>query len=168
MSKISFRFAEARDCGLILDFIKKLAIYEKMEQDVIATPEKLYHTLFEKKYAEVLFIMSDRKEVGFALFFHNYSTFLGQSGIFLEDLYVLEEERGKGYGKALIRKLAAIALERNCGRLEWNCLKWNSPSLKFYQGLGAVKMEEWVGLRLTRDAMENLAEKGPGKENLNS
>ena len=155
---IRFRFARPEDCELILSFIRGLALYEKMEDEVVATPEKLRNTLFEQKYAEVLFVLVEGKEVGFALFFHNYSTFLGQSGIYLEDLFVKEEERGKGYGKALLKKLAAIALERDCGRLEWSCLKWNKPSLEFYHSLGAKEMDEWVGLRLTRESMEALAE----------
>lgn len=131
-----FRFAEEKDVSLILYFIKELAKYEEMLDEVVATEDLLREWIFEKKKAEVIFALKDGAEIGFALFFHNFSTFLGRSGIYLEDLYVKPEFRGKGYGKALLKKLAQIAVERGCGRLEWWCLDWNKPSIDFYLSLG--------------------------------
>lgn len=155
MSKI--RFADENDLALILDFIKQLATYEKMLDEVVATEELLNEWLFVRKVAEVIFIMEDDAEVGFALFFHNFSTFLGKAGIYLEDLFVKPEYRGKGYGKALIKKLASIAVERGCGRLEWSCLDWNQPSIDFYLSLGAEAMDEWTVYRVAGDTLANLA-----------
>ena len=155
MSKI--RFADENDLALILDFIKQLATYEKMLDEVVATEELLNEWLFVRKVAEVIFIMEDDAEVGFALFFHNFSTFLGKAGIYLEDLFVKPEYRGKGYGKALIKKLASIAIERGCGRLEWSCLDWNQPSIDFYLSLGAEAMDEWTVYRVAGDTLANLA-----------
>ena len=146
---MKFRFAEESDCRLVLSFIKGLADYEKMSDQVVATEELLREWIFEKRKAEVLFVCDDSKEVGFALFFHNFSTFLGRAGIYLEDLFVLPEYRGKGYGKALLKKLAQITAERACGRLEWACLDWNQPSIDFYRSLGALPMDEWTTYRLT-------------------
>ena len=154
MSKI--RFADENDLALILDFIKQLATYEKMLDEVVATEELLREWLFVRKVAEVIFIMEDDAEVGFALFFHNFSTFLGKAGIYLEDLFVKPEYRGKGYGKALIKKLASIAVERGCGRLEWSCLDWNQPSIDFYLSLGAEAMDEWTVYRVAGDTLANL------------
>ena len=154
MSKI--RFADENDLALILDFIKQLATYEKMLDEVVATEELLREWLFVRKVAEVIFIMEDDAEVGFALFFHNFSTFLGKAGIYLEDLFVKPEYRGKGYGKALIKKLASIAIERGCGRLEWSCLDWNQPSIDFYLSLGAEAMDEWTVYRVAGDTLANL------------
>ena len=139
---MEFRFANEKDCGLILWFIKQLAEYEKMPEQVVATEDLLKEWIFEKKKAEVLFVCESGREVGFALFFHNFSTFLGRVGIYLEDLFVLPEYRGKGYGKALLRKLAQITVERGCGRLEWWCLDWNQPSIDFYRSPGAEPMDE--------------------------
>ena len=155
---MTFRFAKEEDCTLILRFICSLADYEKMFDQVVATEELLREWIFEKKKAEVLFVCVDDKEVGFALFFHNFSTFLGRAGLYLEDLFVLPEYRGKGYGKALLRKLAQITVERGCGRLEWACLDWNKPSIDFYLSLGAVPMEEWTVYRLTGDTLNAMAE----------
>lgn len=155
MSKI--RFADENDLALILDFIKQLAAYENMLDEVVATEELLNEWLFVRKVAEVIFIMEGDVEVGFALFFHNFSTFLGKAGIYLEDLFVKPEYRGKGYGKALIKKLASIAVERGCGRLEWSCLDWNQPSIDFYLSLGAEAMDEWTVYRVTGDTLANLA-----------
>ena len=155
MSKI--RFADENDLALILDFIKQLATYEKMLDEVVATEELLNEWLFVRKVAEVIFIMEDDAEVGFALFFHNFSTFLGKAGIYLEDLFVKPEYRGKGYGKALIKKLASIAIEKGCGRLEWSCLDWNQPSIDFYLSLGAEAMDEWTVYRVAGDTLANLA-----------
>lgn len=158
MEKVYFRYAEETDVALILQFIKDLAEYERMSDEVIATEELLREWIFEKKKAEVIFAMEGEKEVGFALFFHNFSTFLGRAGIYLEDLYVKEAYRGRGYGKALLKKLAKIAVERGCGRLEWSCLDWNQPSIDFYRSLGAVPMDEWTVYRATGETLQKLAE----------
>ena len=154
---MDFRFANDEDCGLILSFIRQLAAYENMSDQVVATEDLLREWIFEKKKAEVLFVCEGEKEVGFALFFHNFSTFLGRAGIYLEDLFVLPEYRGKGYGKALLKKLAQITVERGCGRLEWACLDWNQPSIDFYRSLSAVPMDEWTTYRLTGDTLLNVA-----------
>ena len=157
MSNFSIRYATEDDVALILFFVKELAKYEKMLDQVIATEELLKQWIFEKKKAEVIFALEDGREVGFALFFHNFSTFLGRAGIYLEDLFVLPEYRGKGYGKALLKKLANIAVERGCGRLEWSCLDWNRPSIDFYLSLGAVPMNDWTVYRVTGDTLNKLA-----------
>lgn len=157
-NKSYFRYATESDVPLILDFIKKLADYERMADEVIATEDLLNEWLFEKNKAEVLFLVVDEKEVGFALFFHNFSTFLGRAGIYLEDLFVLEEHRKKGYGRAILRKLAQIARERGCGRLEWWCLDWNKPSIDFYRSLGAQPMEDWTVFRLSGSTLLQVAE----------
>ena len=156
--ELTFRFAEERDTPLILDFIKWLADYERMLDQVVADEDTLADQLFRKKNAEVLFALENGKEVGFALFFHNFSTFLGRSGLYLEDLFVLPEHRGKGYGRAMFRRLAAIARERGCGRMEWWCLDWNKPSIDFYRSLGAEPMSDWTVYRLTGETLKNLAE----------
>ena len=156
--ELTFRFAEERDTPLILDFIKWLADYEQLLDQVVADEATLTDQLFRKKNAEVLFALEDGKEVGFALFFHNFSTFLGRAGLYLEDLFVLPEHRGKGYGKAILQKLAAIALERGCGRMEWWCLDWNKPSIDFYRSLGAEPMSDWTVYRLTGETLNSLAE----------
>ena len=157
MSNTQFRFATENDVALILEFIKGLAEYEKMSDDVVADEGLLREWIFEKKKAEVIFALEDGKEVGFALFFHNFSTFLGRAGIYLEDLFVKPEFRGRGHGKALIRELARITVERGCGRLEWCCLDWNKPSIDFYLSLGATPMEEWTVYRLTGDRLSDFA-----------
>jgi len=157
MYNINIREAGREDLPLILDFIKKLAEYEKMLDQVVADTALLDNWLFEKNIARVLFVMDGEQEVGFALFFHNFSTFLGRAGIYLEDLYVLPEYRGRGYGKALLKKLAQIAVELGCGRLEWSCLDWNTPSIDFYRSLGAVSMDGWTGFRLSGESLENMA-----------
>lgn len=152
-----FRTAERNDVGLILQFIRELADYEKMLDEVVADEATLEEWLFDKQKAEVIFVLEDGEEVGFALFFHNFSTFLGRAGIYLEDLYVRSEHRGKGYGKALLRKLASIAVERGCGRLEWWCLDWNKPSIDFYLSLGAEPMSDWTVYRIAGDTLTQLA-----------
>lgn len=157
MTDYRFRFAAEKDCRLILKFIRSLAKYEKMEDEVVATEALLRKWLFEKKKAEVLFVMDGEKEVGFALFFHNFSTFLGRAGIYLEDLYVRPAYRGKGYGKALLKELAHIAVTRGCGRLEWACLNWNQPSIDFYKSLGAEAMDEWTVYRAAGDTLQEMA-----------
>lgn len=154
---VTFRFAEPADAGLILQFIRDLAAYEKMENEVVATEELLREWIFGKRKAEVIFAVADGKEVGFALFFHNFSTFLGRAGIYLEDLFVKLEYRGKGYGKGLLKELARIAAERGCGRLEWWCLDRNKPSIDFYRSLGAEPMSDWTTYRITGKTLEDLA-----------
>ena len=158
MSELTFRPAQCGDEEKILFFIRELAKYEKMESDVVATPELLSEWIFDKQKAEVIFPAVDGREIGFALYFHNFSTFLGRAGLYLEDLFILPEYRGRGYGKATLRQLARIAVSRGCGRLEWCCLDWNKPSIDFYLSLGAVAMDEWTTYRLTGDALINMAE----------
>ena len=154
MNLCTFRSAVPGDEALILDFIRQLAIYERMEDQVVATPELLTEWIFEKQKAEVVFAEVDGQAVGFTLFFHNFSTFLGRAGIYLEDLFVLPEHRGKGYGKALLCNLARIAVERGCGRLEWSCLDWNKPSIDFYtKRMQAIPMDEWTVYRLTGETL---------------
>ena len=155
--ELTFRYAKREDVHLILEFIKELASYEKMLDEVVADEKLLQEWIFEKQKAEVIFAVVDGKEVGFALFFHNFSTFLGRAGLYLEDLFVKEQYRSKGYGKAILKKLAAIALERGCGRLEWWCLDWNKPSIDFYLSLGAEPMSDWTVYRITGDTLVNLA-----------
>jgi len=154
---MTFRFAEEKDCGLILGFIRALAEYEKMSDQVVATEALLREWIFEKKKAEVLFVCEEGQAVGMALFFHNFSTFLGRAGIYLEDLFVLPEFRGRGYGRALLRRLARLAVERGCGRLEWACLDWNRPGIDFYLSLGAAPLAEWTTYRLTGDTLDEAA-----------
>ncbi|MBE5765552.1 MAG: GNAT family N-acetyltransferase [Clostridiales bacterium] len=158
MSNIICRPATEKDISLILHFIKGLADYENMSDDVVATEELLREWLFEKKTAEVLIASLDEKEVGFALFFHNFSTFLGRAGIYIEDVFVDPEYRGKGCGKALFREIARIAMQRGCGRMEWSCLDWNQPSIDFYLSMNARPMSEWTVYRLTQDEIRALAE----------
>lgn len=156
--ELRFRFAERRDTDLILRFIRELAEYEQLLHEVVATEEILEHWLFDKEKAEVIFAEAEGETVGFALFFHNFSTFLGRAGLYLEDLYVRPEYRGRGYGKKLLQKLAALAVERGCGRLEWWCLDWNRPSIDFYISLGAEPMEEWTVYRIAGDRLKQMAD----------
>ncbi len=156
---VEFRYAERKDISLILQFVRELAEYEKMSDLVVADEKETECWIFDKQKAEVIFALEDGKEVGFALFFHNFSTFLGKAGIYLEDLYVKPEYRGRGYGKALLKKLASIAVERGCGRLEWWCLDWNKPSIDFYLSLGAEPMSDWTTYRIAGETLKNLAEK---------
>ena len=158
MSHTTLRPATREDAGIILSFIRELAAYERMSDDVVATEELLGEWIFDKQKAEVIFALEDGVEVGFALFFHNFSTFLGRAGIYLEDLFVKEAYRGRGHGKALLCALARIARERGCGRLEWSCLDWNKPSIDFYLSLGAMPMTEWSVYRATGDALNALAD----------
>ena len=161
MSTCTFRPAVPGDEGLILEFIRALAEYERMSDQVVATRSLLREWIFEKHKAEVIFAASEGREVGFALFFHNFSTFLGRAGIYLEDLFVLPEERGKGYGKALLKELARVAVERGCGRLEWSCLDWNRPSIDFYtKRMRAVPMDQWTVYRLTGETLAEAAKEG--------
>lgn len=156
---MDFRFAQREDAPLILSFIQELAEYEHMADQVIATPALLNEWIFDKQKAEVLFALENGEPVGFALFFHNFSTFLGRAGIYLEDLFVRPAFRGKGYGKGLLKKLAAITVERGCGRLEWVCLDWNKPSIDFYLSLGAVPQSDWTIYRLTGQTLLDMANK---------
>lgn len=158
MNDTCFRYAKEEDTALIFEFVKELAEYERMSADVVATEELLRKWIFEKKKAEVIFVLEKGKEVGFALFYHNFSTFVGRAGIYLEDLFVKEEYRGKGYGKALLKRLAQIAVERGCGRFEWTCLDWNQPSIDFYHSLGAVSMDGWTIYRLAGETLHKMAE----------
>ena len=158
MEHLTIRFAEPSDVPQLLAFIHELAVYEELDDQVVATEALLHEWLFEKQKAEVLLAVVDGKPVGSALFFHNFSTFLGRAGIYLEDLYVQPAYRGRGYGKALLKKLAQITVERGCGRLEWACLDWNKPSIDFYRSLGAVSMDGWTTYRLTGDTLQKMAE----------
>ena len=157
-NKLTFRNAERADTALILQFIRELADYEKMLDEVVADEATLEAWIFDRQKAEVIFAVEDGKEVGFALFFHNFSTFLGRAGLYLEDLYVKPECRGRGYGKAILKKLASIAVERGCGRLEWWCLDWNKPSIDFYLSLGAESMSDWTVYRIAGDTLKQLAD----------
>lgn len=154
----TIRQAQAEDCAVIGRFIRLIAAYEKMSDDVIWDDETLYQQLFVEKRAEVLLGYENDEVVGFALYFHNFSTFVGRKGLYLEDLYVLEEKRGRGYGKAFFIRLAEIADQRRCGRMEWVCLNWNTPSIRFYQSMGAIAMSDWTTWRLTEDKIQALIE----------
>lgn len=157
-NKLAFRYAVRKDIPLILQFIRDLAEYEKLLDEVVADEATLEEWIFDQKKAEVIFAMEKGKEVGFALFFHNFSTFLGRAGLYLEDLFVLPEYRGKGYGKQLLKKLASIAVQRKCGRLEWWCLDWNQSSIDFYLSLGAEPMSDWTVYRFSGDTLQDLAQ----------
>ena len=157
IENFTIRSAEEADAKLILQFITDLGAYEKLSHLVVATEEKLIKTLFRQKMAEVIIGEYKGKAVGFALFFHNYSTFLGQAGIYLEDLYINPEARGKGFGKTMLKYLAKLTVERDCGRLEWSCLDWNEPSISFYKGLGAEAMNGWSVYRLAGDKLGEMA-----------
>ncbi len=157
MMVIAFRPGTVDDVPLILSFIRALAEYERLPHEAVATEEDLRRTLFgPRPYAEVVFALLDGLEVGFVLFFHNYSTFLGKPGLYLEDLFVLPEHRGVGVGKALLRRLAQIAVERDCGRFEWWVLDWNTSAVEFYRRQGAVAMDEWTVMRVSGEALDRL------------
>ena len=158
MSDFKIRFAVREDIPTLLALIRELADYEHMLDAVVADPDEMASWMFEKQVAECLIAEVGDVPVGMALFFHNYSTWLGKAGIYLEDLYVKPEYRGHGHGKGLIRELARIAVERGCGRLEWWCLDWNKPSIDFYLSLGAQPMDEWTTYRLTGEGLINFAE----------
>lgn len=157
MTTCQFRFATPDDTALILQFIKELAEYEGMLEEVVATEDLLKEWIFEKGKAEVLFVLEEGTEAGFALFFNNFSTFLGRSGLYLEDLYVRPQYRKKGYGKALIMELGRIANERGLGRMEWWCLDWNKPSIDFYKSLGAQAMTDWTVYRIAGQTLKDMA-----------
>jgi GNAT superfamily N-acetyltransferase len=155
---LTIRPATRADIPLVLSFIRDLAEYEKLAHEVVATEEKLAQALFgPRPYAEVLFAYEGGEPVGFALFFHSFSTFLGLPGIYLEDLFVRPAARGRGVGRGLLAHLAKLALERRCGRLEWAVLDWNEPAIGFYRALGARVMDEWHVFRLTGSPLERLA-----------
>ena len=149
--------AKPEEAGLVLDFIKKLAVYEKCADEVVADVPTIHHSLFVEHSAEVVFAEEDGQVIGFALFFHNFSTFVGRKGLYLEDLFILPEKRGRGYGKALLKYLANLAVERNCGRMEWICLDWNASALKVYRSIGAIPMDEWTVQRLDERALRTFA-----------
>lgn len=157
-NNFTIRYATREDSGLILNFIQQLAEYEKMEDQVAATEAKIQETLFDKNQAEVIFGELDGNPIAFALFFENYSTFLGQANMYLEDLFLLEAYRGRGYGRSMFRALAQIAVERGYARLDWWCLDWNEPSIAFYKRMGAAAMDEWTVYRLDREGLRKLAE----------
>jgi GNAT superfamily N-acetyltransferase len=158
VADFQIRRARVEDVPIILELIRDLAAYERAPHEVIATEDQLVDVLFGKRpAAEVLLAFEGNSPVGFALFFHNFSTWLGRPGLYLEDLFVKPENRGKGYGRALLVELAKIAMERGCGRMEWAVLDWNEPAIKFYRALGATPMDEWTVFRLTRDGIERLA-----------
>ena len=158
----TIRPATEADVPVLLAFIRELANYEKLTHEVSATEERLHATLFgPRRFAEALLACADDKPVGFALFFHNYSTFLARPGLYLEDLYVQPQFRGRGFGKLLITSVARIAVERGCGRYEWTVLDWNMPSIRFYESLGAEMESDWRIMRVTGAALEKMAELGP-------
>jgi GNAT superfamily N-acetyltransferase len=159
MTQLSIRQATADDATLILHFIRELAIYEKAEHEVLATEETITQTIFaDDSHVEALICEQDGKALGIAIYFYNYSTWLAKSGLYLEDLYVSPEHRGKGAGKLLLKKMAQIAIEKNCGRFEWSCLDWNKPSRDFYESIGAVSQDEWVGYRMQGQTLVDFAQ----------
>ncbi|MFG5776113.1 GNAT family N-acetyltransferase [Comamonas sp. J-3] len=159
MHELSIRPANIGDTDTILRFVRDLAIYEHAEDQVLSTPAHVHKTMFsEGATAHVLICEKDGQAVGFAVYFFNYSTWQGRNGLYLEDLYVDPAHRGSGAGKALLRRLARIALDKDCGRFEWSVLDWNTPSIQFYDSLGAKPQSEWIRYRMTGDALAALAE----------
>ncbi len=158
MSSFTIRLAKPDEAGIILDLINQLAVYEKCENDVVADEATIYLSLFVERSAECLLGEEDGTVVGFALFFHNFSTFVGRKGLYLEDLFIIPEKRGQGYGKAFLKHLAKIAVERGCGRMEWICLDWNESALSVYRSIGAAPLSEWTVQRLDEDALKRFAE----------
>ncbi len=158
MPKFTLREAGPSDAGLVLYFIKKIAEYEKMLDQVQASEADIYDSLFVRKAAYSLIAEEDGKPIGFALYFFNFSTFIGRPGLYLEDIFILPEYRGKGYGTAIFHELARIAKRENCGRMEWTCLDWNEPSRQFYRNMGAIAMDEWTVHRFTEDTIHRIAE----------
>ena len=156
MRTFSIRPARPDEAGLVLDFIKKLAVYEKCSDDVFADEATIYNSLFVERSAEVVFGEEDGTVVGFALFFHNFSTFVGRKGMYLEDLFILPEKRGLGYGKALLKYVAEIAVQRNCGRMEWICLDWNESALSVYRSIGAKPLSDWIVQRLDEPSLKRF------------
>ena len=159
MNQLSIRQAVAKDAAIILNFIRELAIYEKAEHGVLATEKTMSDTIFANdSHINALICEQDGQAIGIAIYFFNYSTWLAKSGLYLEDLYVAQEHRGKGAGKLLLKKMAQIALEKDCGRFEWSCLDWNKPSRDFYQSIGAKSQDEWVGYRMSGQTLIDFAE----------
>lgn len=158
IDNLKLKRAKIEDTGLILDLIKEIATYEKMLDQVVATEESLKESIFNKKEAEVLLVELNKEVIGYVLYFFNYSTFIGRGGFYLEDIYIKEQYRKNGYGKAIFKVLGKIAYENGCERMEWACLNWNKPSIEFYKSLGAIGMDEWTVYRLTRDKIKALAE----------
>ncbi|PSM52570.1 acetyltransferase (GNAT family) [Campylobacter blaseri] len=158
MTKFNIKFATKEDIHIILKFIQDLAIYERLEGQVVATPELLEEWIFEKEKAKVILAYEDEKPIGFALYCYNFSTFLGKPGIWLEDLYIINEHRGKGYGKKLLKFIVNLAIENDYGRVEWACLDWNQPSIDFYLSLDARAMDEWTTYRLEGDNLKHFCE----------
>ena len=152
------RRAQREDTALVLEFIRRIAAYEKMSDQVVATEETLEKSLFDQEQAWVLVGEYQAKPVGFALFYENFSTFIGRAGLYLEDLYVDPDMRGRGFGKALFQAVAAEAVRRGCARMEWTCLNWNEPSIAFYRQRGAVAMDQWTTYRLAGDAIARAAQ----------
>lgn len=157
MKAFNIRPARPDEAGVVLDLIKQLAIYERCENDVVADEATIRQSLFVERSAEVVLAEEEGMVVGFALFFHNFSTFVGRKGMYLEDLFVIPEKRGLGYGKALLKYVAKLAVQRNCGRMEWICLDWNEPSLRIYRSIGAVPMSDWTLQRLDEQALKAFA-----------
>ncbi|MCI2068959.1 MAG: GNAT family N-acetyltransferase [Bacilli bacterium] len=157
-TELTFRKAERKDADLLLSFIKKLSVYEKMEDQVSADRKTIEESFFKKKNAEAIFLMVEGKEIGFAVYFTNFSTFKGKGGLYVEDVFIDQAYRHHGYGKKTFIYLAQLAKERNCPRMEWTCLDWNTPSIAFYKSLGAKAMDEWTIYRLDEKAIKNLAE----------
>ena len=157
MKAFTIRAARPDEAGVVLDLICQLAVYERCENDVVADEATLRQSLFVERSAEVVFAEEDGIVVGFALFFHNFSTFVGRKGMYLEDLFVIPEKRGLGYGKALLKYVARLAVERNCGRMEWICLDWNESALEIYRSIGAVPMSDWTVQRLDGQALKSFA-----------
>jgi GNAT superfamily N-acetyltransferase len=158
MNSFTIRPARPDEAGVILDLIRQLAVFERCEQDVVADEATIHHSLFVERSAECLLGEEDGVVVGFALFFHNFSTFVGRKGLYLEDLFIIPEKRGRGYGKALLKHLAKIAVERGCGRMEWICLDWNESALSIYRSLGAAPLSDWTVQRLDEDALKRFAD----------
>ena len=156
MKSFTIRPARPDEAGLVLEFIRKLAVYEKCADEVVADEATLYHSLFVERAAEVIFAEEEGTPVGFALFFHNFSTFVGRKGLYLEDLFILPEKRGLGYGKAMLKYLMDLAVQRNCGRMEWICLDWNEPALSLYRSMGAIPLDEWTVQRMTESALKRI------------
>ena len=157
MKTFTIRAARPDEAGVVLDLIRQLAVYERCENDVVADEATLRQSLFVERSAEVVFAEEDGIVVGFALFFHNFSTFVGRKGMYLEDLFVIPEKRGLGYGKAHLKYVARLAVERNCGRMEWICLDWNESALEIYRSIGAVPMSDWTVQRLDGQALKSFA-----------
>ena len=159
MDKLTFKYATPEETPDVMRFIKAIAEYEKMSDEVNGDEQQLYEELFVKRHAEVFFAMLGEKKIGFALYFHNFSTFVGRAGLYVEDVFIYPEYRGKGYGTAIFKRLAEIAVERNCGRMEWCCLDWNKPSINFYLGMGARPMSEWTTYRLSGETLRRMGNK---------